>query len=388
MERWVFLGLQVLALSACANQQIHVDRKTSSSEVNQIQVAVDDAQKTGELPAIGIMVWNAGKTVYFQTQGKRAIQKIPAVQLQDQWHLGSDSKAMTAFLIGLAVQNKKFTYDSKVADLLGVGLHALNQDLKVNDLLTHGSGLKDVQEVQGGKLWKELFQSKDSLRVQRTKMATAALLEIPHMDPKDSTVPMRKFSYANVNYVILGAILEKTYNLDWEQLLTREVFVPLSMSSCGYGVPGDESELEPSQPWPHVIDNGKLIGISPKDKLDNPPMLGPAGTVHCSLVDWKKFIEELTVAWGGKGQLLTNKSVVSNYFINAKDSVYTAGGWGRIEGKYKSIVFSHDGSNTFNYASAFFSPGTNSGFLIVTNVAGTKAEAAITKLKKFLAQQF
>ena len=112
----------------------------------------------------------------------------------------------------------------------------------VTDLLTHGSGLKDVQEVKGGKLWKELFKSKKSLVEQRQKMMLATLSEAPHPNSQNSALPMRAFSYANVNYIILGSVLEKIYKSDWESLLKKGLFQPLHMTSCGYGVAGNPTE--------------------------------------------------------------------------------------------------------------------------------------------------
>jgi len=386
MKKYFLTALQILSLSACANKIIENEAGNSLTDHHQIQLAVDEAQKTGNLPGVAVLVWKQDQIKYFNSQGKRSLHKEAKVESHDKWHLGSDTKAMTAFLIALAVQKDQLAYDLRLIDVLGdkVKFHPMNGDLTIADLLSHSSGLKDVQEVQGGKLWKEIFKSKKSMIAQRAKMMRAALAEEPHRNPKNSALPMRGYGYANVNYVILGSILEGIYESDWESLLKKDLFQPLGMTSCGFGTAGNPNETEPSQPWPHVMDHGKLIGVPPKEKLDNPPMLGPAGTVHCNLSDWRKFITELTAAWNDRGQLLKDKSVVDLYFASANDSVYTYGGWGRIQGKYKSVVFSHDGSNSFNYVVAFFSPDENSGFLLATNSGAPEAEAAIGKLKKFL----
>ena len=64
----------------------------------EIQKAVNEAQSLGDLPAIGAYVYLKGKIVYVQSQGKRAIQHEVQVSSKDVWHLGSNTKAMTAFL--------------------------------------------------------------------------------------------------------------------------------------------------------------------------------------------------------------------------------------------------------------------------------------------------
>lgn len=364
-----------------------ISAHANSFEPDKIQTLIDEAQSSGTLPAIGVLIRSNGKIVFNVAQGKRSMQNTAKVELQDEWHLGSDTKAMTAYLIALAVQDKRIAFDSLVVDFLDntVTAHPLNKDLTLRDLLSHGSGLYDVQEIQNGDLWKKLSKSSLSLVEQRSLMMIAALQESPHLNPNDSTKPIRSFSYANINYMILGSILEKAYGVAWENLIGKRLFDPLHMSSCGFGVSGDENEVEPSQPWPHVVQDGQLIGVPPKYKADNPPMLGPAGTVHCNLEDWSKFILELNNVWRAKGQLLKNAQIASVYFSNAPNSDYTYGGWGRVDKKYSTPLFLHDGSNTFNYAVAMFAPEKDAFILLITNTAHPEGDAAMLKLKKSIA---
>lgn len=349
-------------------------------QASDIQSLVDEAMKNGNLPAIGVLVKHHGQELYFGVQGHRAIQFEDKAELNDMWHLGSDTKSMTAFLIALAVQDQKLDYSSKVTEFFPkFAIHMRNADLTIADLLVHQSGLKDVQEVQKGKLWKDAFKSKKDIAVQRLEMATAGLKELPHLDNNDKV--KRNFSYANMNYVILGAILEKIYKTSWEDLMRKNLFAKLKMHACGFGVAGQVKEKTPSQPWAHAVEKGKLQGFAPKFKMDNPSMLGPAGTVHCSLLDWNKYISELISTYNGRGSLLKDKSVVTKYFSTSSSGHYTFGGWGKAD-KYKTIGYSHNGSNTFNYAIASFFPETGDVVLMVTNSGTAEAEAALTKLHK------
>lgn len=349
----------------------------------KIQALMDAAQKHGDLPAIAALISWRGTTHFFHSQGRRAIQFEAPVEGSDRWHLGSDTKAMTALLVALAAQEGKLSYDSKVSSLLKSQLiHPLNQNLTIRQLLSHTSGLKDVQEVKGGNLWKALFKSTQPLTVQRREMSLASLQAEPHLT-KGTSQPVSTFQYANINYVIAGAVLEQLYNTPWEQVLAEKIFTRLTMTSCGFGVAGLESETTPSQPWPHIMDKGKLIGIPPKAKADNPPMLGPAGTAHCSLQDWHKFVLELTRIWKRTGSLITDSRVTREYFGDPHSS-YTAGGWGRNDEKYKTPLFQHSGSNTLNFATAEFAPDRELVILIATNRGDATAETAMRELMKSL----
>src|ERR1700733_12072371 len=52
------------------------------------------------LPALGAAVWRSGKLVAEGVTGVRELGDATRATLDDQWHLGSDTKAMTATLVG------------------------------------------------------------------------------------------------------------------------------------------------------------------------------------------------------------------------------------------------------------------------------------------------
>lgn len=115
--------------------------------------------------------------------------------------------------------------------------------------------------------------------------------------------------YSNSNYILVGAALEEATGRNWEELLTTEVFKPLGMTSCGFGAPGVEDQA--NEPRGHDEDDTAVF-------IDNPPMLGPAGTVHCSMTDWGTFLVELLNATKGASDFLTQESAL--YLIRAQDT--------------------------------------------------------------------
>ena len=66
--------------------------------------------------------------------------------------------------------------------------------------------------------------------------------------------------------------------------MEQRLFEPYGMDECGFGAPTG------AQPWGH----SDWDGGTPKDpdtaQSDNPPGLGPAGTVHCTLASWGQFV--------------------------------------------------------------------------------------------------
>ena len=103
--------------------------------------------------------------------------------------------------------------------------------------------------------------------------------------------------YSNSSYMIAGAVLEKVTGKPWRELIKTELFDKLGMTSCGFGAPGSKAVVD--QPRGH--DAGGTP-IEPGPAADNPPGLGPAGTVHCSLLDYGKFFNVYAT---GKPALVT-----------------------------------------------------------------------------------
>lgn len=382
-----FLLLAFLITTACTLGRLNTYPAFAQSiQDKEITHIATKLQKEGDIPALGILIVKEGRTIHFSTEGVRSMQsKVPA-NISDKWHLGSDTKSMTAFLVALAIQESKFNYDTSIHQVLEPDnkIHQHNKNLKISDLLVHQSGLRDIGEIDDGKTWNILASSKYTLIQQRQKITQASLREKPRK--MISGKADRNFNYANINYIILGSILENVYGKSWEDIISEKIFKPLGMNSCGFGVAGLFEEIEPSQPWPHYIQDNILVGIPPKFKADNPPAIGPAGSVHCNLEDWSKFVYELVNVYQNKGQLLKQVQLAEKYFKNS-NGFYTFGGWGK-SGDYSNTIFQHAGSNTFNYAIATFSPKENTVLLLTMNTAQPKSQKSFMELHGKLLKRF
>ena len=80
--------------------------------------------------------------------------------------------------------------------------------------------------------------------------------------------------------MIAGAALERATSRRWEDLLREHVFAPLRMTSCGFGPPGSRALID--QPWGH---DPAGTAMAPTPAADNPPGLGPAGTMAPPVVN-------------------------------------------------------------------------------------------------------
>ncbi len=277
----------------------------------------------------------------------------------DQIHLGSDTKAMTAVLIGQLVDDGQLALDtpmSKIFPALAPKMNAAAAGITVSHLLNHTAGLPANMPD-----WWKYERSSKPLIDQRRRVASDALAQAP------TTEPGPHFEYSNVGYVILGAVLEQKTGTQWETLVQKKLFGPLNMTSAGFGPPGETGKI--NQPWGHVAPNMRPM------QFDNPAVMGPAGRVHCTMIDWAKFIALFVVAPKDRAPLLKPETFDS-LFTPAASAEY-AGGWMFVKrGWGDGIVLNHNGSNTMWYCTAWISPKKHFAVLAATNIAGDDAAKA------------
>jgi len=149
------------------------------------------------------------------------------------------------------------------------------------------------------------------------------------------------------------------------------------MESCGFGVQADPKAVHPDQPWPHLKTAQGPSAVIPAFSADNPPTLGPAGTVHCSLEDWAKFAQFHLDGFNGKSSELLSAVGFQKLHQSYPGQEYTFGGWIRVNRPWaRGPALTHAGSNTMNYANIWIAPLRKISFLSATNMGGDDAAKA------------
>lgn len=302
------------------------------------------------------------------------------VTVADRWHLGSDTKAMTATLAAILVERGIIRWDQTVEETFASFQHSIDptlRDLTLVELLTQRTGLTD--DVLGrGPIWSHLRSSQEPLPVQRAWFTEQVLSE-----PPAGTAGL--FAYANENYIVAGHFLEAATGQTWEELMQDELFTPLGMASCGFGAPATVNTKD--APWGHA--GGDLTPVPPGPNADNPAALGPAGTVHCSLEDWGTFARLHLQGAHQDTELLSASSFARlhqgpGYGRPTEDTDY-AYGWGVTERDWAGgLTLTHAGSNTMFFAIAWLAPAGDRAYLAVSNQADESArkgtDAAVAAL--------
>jgi CubicO group peptidase (beta-lactamase class C family) len=347
------------------------------------------------LPALAAAVVKSGAIIASGATGVRALGRTERVTVNDRFHIGSDTKAMTATLAGMMVEAGKLSWTTTIGDSLGADTPHINPALAkvtLQQLLSHTSGIpSDTQEIA------DIYFSADALKYNIAE--TRRLAFAKWKDKPPATPPGLAFHYANLGYMIAGMMVERSAELAWEELIVERIFAPLALTSAGIGPQATVGKLDAAVG--HDVEGDKITPMLWGPAADVPPLLGPAGATHMSVLDFAAW-----AAWnagaGERGPALVKPETLAEIhrpristgkLPNARPGTPQEGqyalGWGVVKFDWtEAPVLTHNGSNGFNLAKIFVDVGHDLGIAIVTNIAGEKADDATNALMKSLYTRF
>lgn len=185
-------------------------------------------EKANEKGVVGLSVAivKDGKLVLAKGYGKRSLNPDSPAEPTTAFGIGSITKQFVAASIFLLAEDKKLSVDDKVAKYFPKLTRA--GDIKLYDLMTHGSGYRDYYPLD--------FVSPE----MTADKSVDAVIEQYATRPLDFE-PGTRFSYSNTGYLILGRIVEKVSGEPLGRFMERRIFKPLGMI---------HSELDPKRGAP------------------------------------------------------------------------------------------------------------------------------------------
>ena len=287
--------------------------------------------------------------------------------MDDRFHLGSCTKAMTAAVCAELVESGVLRFESTLGDVCGDAAGPAGgawRKIPLDALLSNVGGVPGDLSPRGvwEKLWKFRGSAFDARRLLLSELVAGR-----------SPQPCRQaYEYSNAGFSLAGHMAETATGQPFEALLDQRLFRPLGMTTAGFGAPGGKGE--PAAPCGHRADGSVVL---PGPDADNPVAITPAGRVHASIDDWAKFIaDQLAGARGEKARLkpetyrrLHTQSGVGKESY-AMGFVRTERPWGG------GPVLTHSGSNTYWHCTFWIAPGKNFAVLAACNQGGPGGASA------------
>lgn len=334
-----------------------------------------------KIPAMAAAVVRGETVVGLGVTGVRKSGDSTPATIEDKWHLGSNTKAMTATLCALLVEDGVLRWDRTVGEAFAdVPMHERWKAVTLEQLLTNRAGMPADLDRDG--LWASLWRHTGTPTEARRALLIGVLKHPPEHEPGT------KFLYSNAGFAVAGHMAETVAGTSFESLIKTKLFDRLNMTSVGFGAPGErvkrvkgedgtEAMTVPDQPRGHRA-NG--TAVEPGPGADNPVAIGPAGTVHCTIGDWAKFVALHLQGARGKPRLLTAETFLKLHRPAAGQGVDRyAMGWGVTKrgwaGDHENVL-THAGSNTMWFSVAWLAPDKDFAVLVVCNKGGDAAAKA------------
>jgi uncharacterized protein YbbC (DUF1343 family)/CubicO group peptidase (beta-lactamase class C family) len=187
------------------------------SRLARIDEAVEHAIAAKRVPGAVVLVGRRGRVAYARAYGQRAIVPSPEAMSRDTiFDMASLTKPVaTATSVLVLLERGKLRLDDRLGRLLPEFDNHGKGAITVDQLLRHRSGL--------------LADNPESDYLHGTEEAWKRVASLPL-----EASPGERFLYSDVNYLILGRIVETVSGQSLDEFARRSVFEPLKMADTGF----------------------------------------------------------------------------------------------------------------------------------------------------------
>jgi uncharacterized protein YbbC (DUF1343 family) len=215
----LFFGLAGILLSAETPLPVVAPESMgiSAAQLQQIDAAVQQALDREQLPGAVVVVVHRGKVIFRKAYGHRSVQPEKTPMLPEVvFDLASLTKPIaTATSILLLAEQGKLKVTDPLARYLPAFRRKETEKITIEQLLLHTSGFiadNPLADYQDGpeKAWQRLGA----------------------LNPVNETG--NKFVYSDVNYMLLGKVVETVSGQALEDFARKNIFVPLGMNETGF----------------------------------------------------------------------------------------------------------------------------------------------------------
>ncbi len=333
----------------------------------------DSIRKSSHIPELSYAVVTSSTTLEIAALGKHSIALPDTATLNDRFHIGSNTKAMTAFMIAKYVEKGKLQWTTRFFDLFPEWANKSNpayRNITLQDLLTHTAGIQPFQ----GENDPPIPNFKGINPAKRKQFARFVLTLAPVQTNKQ-----HPFIYSNAGYTLATLMMEKVAHKTWEQLI-EQVFNKDLQLQVKLSWPENQQSKDT---WGHSSENDTLKPV-PSTFGYHLDYTEPAGDLNITLKDYIRFIQ-LNLA-GLKGQ--DNYLKAATYqFIHKGRANYSLGWFNIYEnGKELSV---HSGTGAFTYFTiVHIDRINNKAYIIFTNAFNADTQQGVKLLMRKLKENY
>ena len=363
--------------SATASAATHAG-DPSAPNSTELQGILSDFQKYAEkgrvdwnVPGMAVVIVRGNDTIYMHAFGVKTLNGTDPVTNNTIFQIGSTSKAFTAALVAMQVDQGKIGWDDMVIDHLpDFRMYDpwVTREFTVTDLMAQRSGLAGYAGDE------QSFLGYDRQRIMHS---------VRYIKPVTSF--RSAYAYQNTMFLWAAALVENSTGKSWENNIKERIFQPLGMNNSTDDMASFQKARDVASL--HIKLDGKVVALPMDWKyLDWVYIYGPAGGINSNIVDMAKWLRMQMNSGTFDGKQLINESSMSymhspktiigaNPFIPGSNAYYCQG-WIFEEYKPSPVVW-HNGGTSGHHTMVAFMPQEKIGIVVLSNAGYTSLPEAL-----------
>ncbi len=359
----VFAAIWLLAPIAVGQAQPAVEPTELELRLDELSTQLERRRQEMHIPGMAIAVIKDDELVMARGFGQASLQDETPATAETIFAIGSSSKAFTASLVGMLVDEGAMAWDDPITKYLPYFDLAIDTDdenavVTVRDLLAHRTGFTRM-----GLLWAGNSVSREEI------LKTAAKAK-PWSDFRGP------FFYNNVTFMAAGVAAEKVTGATWEQLIEQRFFKPMGMKNSTISVAA-------SQERPNLS-----LGYTWKEtsqQHDQPPMrplaaIAPAGAINSNVIDMSQWVRFQLNRGKVDGKALISEEQLTETWtkqIEIAEGIDYGLGWmlRDIDG-HRAVE--HGGNIDGFSAQVTIFPEANMGFVLLVNLSAAPLQGMVS----------
>jgi uncharacterized protein YbbC (DUF1343 family)/CubicO group peptidase (beta-lactamase class C family) len=370
---WCVIGWCVIFATTLAAGSADVKRPAAAIRLGAVDAVIEQAVHDSTIPGAVLIVGHDGQVIYRKAYGWRALEPRREVMTLDTiFDLASLTKVIvTTTAVMQLVERGQVRLNDPVAKYLPEFAQNGKEEITVRQLLTHYSGLEPDLDL------KTVWEGKDTAY----RMAFAET-------PVDA--PGSKFSYSDINFIVLGALVERVSGETLDEYAKRHIFVPLKMLHTRFVPPVARQAgwIEKIAPTQYDENEHMLHGVVHDPTARR--MGGVAGQagLFSTADDLAKFAQALL---NGGGGILSTLSVEKMTRPEQPPSAPVLRGFGwDIDSPYSSnrgdlLPVGGYGHTGFTGTSMWIDPTTQTYIILLTNAVHPRGKGNAIALRSKVA---
>ena len=341
-----------LFVSLIGSQSIQAQQEQTEAGIRQIM-------QEGKAVGLSVAVVKKGKMVYNQSFGMKSMEDNQPMTNDCIFRIASISKSFSATSIMQLVEAGKVSLDADVSEILGFKVRNPRYPDVVITLKLMMSHLSSINDSQG-------YFSFDAINPAKNPDWAKCY---------NTYAPGKGYQYCNLNYNMLGAVIEKVSGERFDRYVKKHVLDPLGLYGGYYVEELDKSKFATLYAYDS---SGKFIPspgayqqraevIAAYKMGESTPVFSPTGGMKISARDLARYMT-MHMNFGKNGKrIISKKSATAMQTPLSSDEGYGLA----LEVTEKMIsgrqLTGHTGVAYGLYSAMFFDPKEKWGIVVITN---------------------